>query len=333
MSTTRLTTATGPATVYKSVSTPHHQVRLYTRPFNVHFGLGNTAQIYTSRAASALIGNTLTAPFHVVQTLAQVGSKEGRKSYAQIIDDLWRKEGITAFFRGSVVGAVRFLGTASLNYLIYLGVRKLLADKEGVLTLDNHTIANAASIILSSILTFPLETIRTRLILDFDHRKYKGAIDCLTDSIAREGLGALFQGSILAAVGNYLMIEVMERIWLPIRVGLDLVTPSVLEAAFQSIIAQTLYYPIDTIIKMVQAPAAYKSLHPDVEFNGVTEAATATIAKHGILSLWRGYSVAALQVAPYIAIVSLSFQGTSQLFAESVDVAGQIPARVTASRI
>eukprot|EP01114_Cavostelium_apophysatum_P009667 TRINITY_DN228_c0_g2_i1.p1 TRINITY_DN228_c0_g2~~TRINITY_DN228_c0_g2_i1.p1 ORF type:complete len:339 (-),score=66.20 TRINITY_DN228_c0_g2_i1:98-1114(-) len=312
-----------------TISTPHHQVRFYTRPMMVGHGITTNAA-YTSRAISAVAGGLATSPFYVVQTLAQVRSKEGRKSYAQICEDIMAKEGVLGFFRGSLVGVARFAATAGLNYAIYLGVRRLLEDRQGVISLDNHQIANAVSIILSSILTYPLEVIRTRLILDFDKRKYTGAIDCLTNTAHYEGWTSLFSGSVLASVGNYILLEATERIWAPVRIGLSLTPPAIVEAAAQTIIARTLYYPIETVLKMVQAPHLIKSLHPDVEFDGVVEAATNTVAKHGVLELWRGYAVAALSIAPFIAVVSLSYQGTAKLFSEVQDLQVPVPAvRVT----
>jgi len=298
------------------IDRPHIHVRTYTRPLFVPYEITST-QAYISRAVATLVGNVVCAPFNVVQTLAQVGSKEGRKSYTKIVEDLYNKEGFGAFFKGSLVGAVRFIETAGVNYVVYLGIRKLLADKTGDISSENHQIANALSIIISSIATYPLEAIRTRLILDWENKKYSGVLDCLQNSLSLEGWTGLFQGSVLSAIGNYVMVDVMERIWAPLRIGnfgLTFVPPSFVDAVSQTLLAQTIYYPIDTVLKMVQAPAAYKHLHSDVEFDGAAEAASATISKHGFTSLWRGYTISALQVIPYITAVSIAFAGTTRFF-------------------
>jgi len=286
---------------------------IYTRPLLVGYGL-TTSQAYATRAVAALASQALTTPFHVVQTLAQVGSKEGRKSYGTIIEDIWEKEGLTGFFRGALVGSARFIETAVVNYLVYYAVKKALADEAGLLSENNHQIANAASIILSSILTYPLEVIRTRLVLDFDHKKYPGAVDCFMQTLDTEGWSGLFSGAVLSAVGSFAMIEVMERIWTPLRIGLKFTPPKLVDAVAQSFIAQTLYYPIDTVLKMVQAPHVYRKLHPDVPFDGVFEAASSTVSTHGFFALWRGYVVAALQVVPYITLTSLTYQLTADTF-------------------
>jgi len=271
---------------------------------------------YTSRGLATLIGNFACSPFHVVQTLAQVGSKEGRKSYVKIVEDLYRKEGLGAFFRGALLEAFRFVEVVGVNYLIYLGVRKLLADKDGTISSNGHQIANAISIVLSSIITYPLETIRTRLILDWEHKKFSGALDCLQSSVDLDGWMSLFKGSIVSSIGNYFLVSTMERIWSPITIGLAVIPPDLIDASLKSLALTTLYYPIDTLVKMVQAPHAYKRMHPDVECNGIVEAATSTFAKHGLFSLWRGYGIAALQVLPYITVVSLAFAGTTRLLDE-----------------
>lgn len=295
------------------VITAPTEVRSYTRPLFVSYGITSN-QLYLSKAAAAIIGHIAANPFYVVQTLAQVGNKEGKKPYSKIVEDLFNREGVSAFFKGSLVGAFRFASTATLNYLLNLGFKKLFGDKDGVVTVDQDQIIYAASIIVSSILTYPLETVRTRLILDWEGRKYTGASDCWANTVANEGWIALFRGATLSSVANYAMIEVMERIWTPLKLGLAIVPPSFAEAVAQSLLAQVLYYPVDTVIKMVQAPSHYRSLHPDVQFDGVIEAASATVARHGFFSLWRGASIAALGVVPQIAAVSLAYSGTTQLF-------------------
>lgn len=287
---------------------------VYTRPLLVGYGL-TTGQAYATRAISALASNILTTPFHVVQTLAQVGAKEGQKNYADIIEDIWDKEGLSGFFRGALPGALRFIETAALNYVIYYFVKGALQDQTtGVLSESNHQIANATSIILSSFLSYPLEVIRTRLVVDYDHKTYPGLIECAQNTIENEGFGSLFSGAALSAIGNYAMIELMERVWTPIRVGLAITPPKLVDAVCQSLLIQTIYYPIDTVLKMIQAPKTYKRLHPDVPFDNSIEAATSTISKHGLFGLWRGYVVSALQVVPYITLVSLTYQGTANMF-------------------
>jgi len=290
-----------------------HDYTFYTRPLLVGYGL-TTSQAYATRAISAFAANALTAPFHVVQTLAQVGTKEGKKSYGQIIEDIWEKEGVSGFFRGALVGSVRFIQTAAVNYVVYYAVKKALADQTGTLSENNHQIANAASLIISSLISYPLEVVRTRLVLDFDHKKYNGIMDCINETISTEGWSGLFSGAILSAIGNFAMVEIMERIWVPVRVGLAITPPKFLDAVAQSLIAQTLYYPIDTVLKMVQAPTIYKKLHPDVPFDGAIEAATSTVNKHGFFALWRGFVVSALEVVPYITIATLTYQGSSEIF-------------------
>jgi len=306
---------------------------VYTRPLLVGYGL-TTSQAYATRAIAALASNALVAPFDVVQTLAQVGSKEGRKSYKRIVEDIWEKEGFSGFFRGAFVGSLRFVETAAVNYVVYYAVKKALADEAGLLSENNHQIANAASIILSSIISYPLELIKTRLILDFDHKKYQGgAIDAFMDTLDKEGWSGLFSGAILSAVGNYAMIEIMERIWTPIRLGLAIAPPKLVDAIIQSFIAQTIYYPIDTVLKMVQAPHIYRKLHPDVPFDGAIEAATSTVSKHGFFALWRGYAIAALKVVPYITLTSLTYQITADSF-ERVNIrAGPVGAANVNTRV
>lgn len=67
-------------------------------------------QALLSSIAAGVVSRTIASPFDVVQTLAQVASKEGRKDYEDLVDDLYRKEGLSIFFRGNIIGCIRYFG-------------------------------------------------------------------------------------------------------------------------------------------------------------------------------------------------------------------------------
>jgi len=203
--------------------------RFFIRPLAV-----TTNQVYVSGVASGLISRAVIAPFDVIQTLAQVGSKEGRKSYGEIVDDLMSKEGVGAFFRGNLIGSIRFFGSGAIHVLAFAGINSVLRDKTtGTITLEQAMLASSASSLIASALTYPLETIKTRLILDVDHRKYNGFLDCFNTTLQEEGWGALFAGVLPYMIANLLIDDVMDRLWvvpraindatdLPIQLSLEL---------------------------------------------------------------------------------------------------------------
>lgn len=76
----------------------------------------------------------------------------------------------------------------------FAGISYLLRDKEtNILKEENFFLASSLASIISSLATYPLEVVRTRLILDVNQKKYEGAVDCLFSTVSEEGMGALFR--------------------------------------------------------------------------------------------------------------------------------------------
>jgi len=269
--------------------------------------LVSSKQIFLSTVLAGTLARTLIAPFDVVQTLAQVGSKEGRKNYTTIVKDLWNKNGITAFFMGNLTECLRFIVTGGSYTTAFMGVRYLLGESTPL----NDTIAITVSSMLASVIAYPLDTIRTRLVLDIEHKNYSGIIDCVNVTVTEEGIIALFKGVIPYVLGNFLVDELYERIW---RSPTGWSLNEFLYKCLLALVGQAIYYPIDTVLKMVQAPNVHKALRPDVVFNNSLEAAGETITKHGFISLWRGFPVAAIKVVPAIVAAITSLEILKRVF-------------------
>jgi len=281
--------------------------RFFIRPL-----LLTGSQLQMSSYLAGVVSRAVVNPFDVVQTITQVGSKEGRKEYQEMVQDIHRKEGIAGFLTGNLLGTLRFFGTGVVHIATYTALRALLANEANQLTDTNFMIANSLSSIVASVVTYPFETIRTRMILDIDQKKYTSFMECLNTTVHEEGWSALFKGVVPFAVGNFLVDDLMDTLWILPR-GITNATQFGI-AALAATISMTLYYPIDTIVKMVQAPAVSKKMRPDVEFTNTMEAATNTISKNGIASLFRGYPIAILKVIPGILTAVLSYEASKSIF-------------------
>jgi len=270
------------------------------------------SQLQLSSYVAGALSRAVVNPFEVVQTITQVCSKEGRKDYSEMVNDINRKEGIPGFFTGNLLGTLRFFGSGVVHVAAYSAFRAILADDGNQISDSNFLIANSLSSVISSIVTYPLETIRTRMILDIDQKKYTSFVECLNTTVHEEGYSALFKGVIPFTIGNFLVDDLMDALWILPR-GIQNPTQFGI-AALAATISMTMYYPIDTVVKMVQAPSVSKKMRPDIECSNSMEAASNTIDKHGIMSLFRGYPVALLKVVPGILTAVLSYEASKYFF-------------------
>jgi hypothetical protein len=76
-------------------------------------------------------------------------------------EEIQEKEGFKGFFKGNLVGCMRFVATGALQVVVYIGLKKLLASKDGNNPTPN-TIALCTSLsgLIALFLTYPLDTIK-----------------------------------------------------------------------------------------------------------------------------------------------------------------------------
>jgi len=277
-------------------------------------------QVYMSRGIAGVFTRTLLAPIDVVQTIKQVGPKKNQKrTITEEFEEIQEKEGFKGFFKGNLVGCMRFVATGALQVVVYIGLKKLLASKEGTPpTPSTVALCTSLSGLIALFLTYPLETIKTRLILDKNKSQYTSALDCLQAVIMEEGWGRLWRGVLPFLIGTFIADDILERVWANSLMNIQNLTVfhSFFFSCLATLVAQTFYYPIDTTLKMVQSECkgAPKKTRPDVDSESTLEATVQNVEKHGIAGLFRGYQVNLLTIVPGSLIAGISFEACKRLF-------------------
>lgn len=109
-------------------------------------------------------------------------------------------------------------------------------------------------------ITYPIETVRTRLTLskDLAHIRYKGIIDCFTQTVRLEGVRALYKGFGVSLLSGapYVGIQMSLYAWLqnavPAQVGYMDVVSKLGCGSVAGVVAQSLMYPGDTLRRRMQ---------------------------------------------------------------------------------
>lgn len=143
---------------------------------------------------SAGVTSTVTChPLEMLQTrlvCSPVGTYAGARD---LVSTLLRNEGPRALFGGlgaSLVGVIPFTG---LNFLVYDGLRWTYCRATGAARCPNNVTlgAGAVAAVTAATATFPLETVRRRMMMG---AKYKHTLDALATIYRAEGAAALFAG-------------------------------------------------------------------------------------------------------------------------------------------
>lgn len=177
---------------------------------------GNTKFIknFFIGGVSAAVSKTAVAPIERVKLLLQnqdsTKALEGKK-YTGIVDCFSRvgkEQGLGSFWRGNAANVIRYFPTQALNFAFKDWYKKTLCpfDKRkqpGMFFLGNMASGGAAG--ASSLLfVYPLDYARTRLATDVKmgaEREYKGLADCISKTMASDGVNGLYRGFGISVVG------------------------------------------------------------------------------------------------------------------------------------
>nr|GFA47003.1 adenine nucleotide transporter BT1, chloroplastic/mitochondrial-like [Tanacetum cinerariifolium] len=110
------------------------------------------------------VSRTFVAPLETIRTHLMVGSCG--QSSKEVFQDIMKTDGWTGLFRGNLVNVIRVAPSKAIELFAYDTVKKTLAPKPGEqakLRVPESLIAGACAGISSTICTYPLELLKTRL--------------------------------------------------------------------------------------------------------------------------------------------------------------------------
>jgi solute carrier family 25 (adenine nucleotide translocator) protein 4/5/6/31 len=149
----------------------------------------------------------VSSPFAVVNSHLAVDLKPtGIKKYKGIghcVSNIWNSEGIAGFFKGYDVAFLSAFLTHSTVFLIFENTGHLALS-----TRDNpvwkmwlyfELILTGASIV-----SYPFETVRRRMITESKPGEYENSMDCLKKIVQSEGISGLYRGFFIRRITNAL---------------------------------------------------------------------------------------------------------------------------------
>jgi hypothetical protein len=162
-------------------------------------------------SVSGIISRTLTAPLDVTKVLYQVGvSHANQRAYLggglyNLAKYMKQTEGIRSLFKGNSTSCFKMFPASIIQFSTYYGLKIFFAGETGEMTLAQTAFASAAAGYTSTILTYPIDTVKTRLIVQpviNDRSFYKGVFDCWRMMIYTEGVKSLWKGLSAALLGR-----------------------------------------------------------------------------------------------------------------------------------
>jgi len=168
------------------------------------------AKDWLAGGISAGVSKTAVAPIERVKLLIQTQDANPKimsgeiPRYTGVINCFTRvsaEQGVASFWRGNAANVVRYFPTQAFNFMFKDFFKGLFPKynpntefaKFFVANVMSGGLAGAASLCI----VYPLDFARTRLAADLGKdgaREFNGLIDCLTKTVNKAGVGALYQG-------------------------------------------------------------------------------------------------------------------------------------------
>uniref|UniRef100_A0A2K5YUK1 Solute carrier family 25 member 43 n=1 Tax=Mandrillus leucophaeus TaxID=9568 RepID=A0A2K5YUK1_MANLE len=192
-----------------------------------------------------------------------------------------------------------------------------IVDDLGHISQWSSIMAGSLAGMVSTIVTYPTDLIKTRLIVqNMLEPSYRGLLHAFSTIYQQEGFLALYRGVSLTVVGalpfsaGSLLVHMnLEKIWNGPRDQFSL-PQNFANVCLAAAVTQTLSFPFETVKRKMQAQSPYlpHSGGVDVHFSGAVDCFRQIVKAQGILGLWNGLTANLLKIAPYFGIMFSTFE-------------------------
>uniref|UniRef100_A0A8C7BXX4 Solute carrier family 25 member 43 n=1 Tax=Neovison vison TaxID=452646 RepID=A0A8C7BXX4_NEOVI len=193
----------------------------------------------------------------------------------------------------------------------------LFTDDLGHISQWSSIMAGSLAGMVSTIVTYPTDLIKTRLIVqNLLEPSYRGILHAFSTVYQQEGFLALYRGvslTVLGALpfsaGSLLVYMNLEKLWNGPR---DRFSPlqNFVNVCLAAAVTQTLSFPFDTVKRKMQAQSPHLPHRGgvDVRFSGAVDCFRQIVKAQGVLALWNGLTANLLKIVPYFGVMFGTFE-------------------------
>ncbi|KAL8239754.1 hypothetical protein R6Q59_016321 [Mikania micrantha] len=271
-----------------------------------------------SGAIAGAVSRTSVAPLETIRTHLMVGSCG--HSTTEVFQDIMKSEGWTGLFRGNLVNVIRVAPSKAIELFAYDTVKKNLAPKPGEeskIRVPESLIAGAVAGISSTICTYPLELLKTRLTVQ--RGVYKNLVDAFIKIIKEEGPAELYRGLTPSLIGvvpyaatNYFAYDTLRKTYKKLlkkdEIG-NVATLLIGSAA--GAISSSATFPLEVARKHMQAGAINGRV-----YDNMLHALLSILEKEGINGLYRGLGPSCMKLMPAAGISFMCYEACKKILVE-----------------
>merc|ERR1712117_364140 len=260
------------------------------------------AENFMLSGVAAGVSKTIAAPIERVKLLVRNQDemiKQGRLSepYKGVVDctmKTLKSEGIVPFWRGNLANVLRYFPTQALNFAFKDTIKGIFATPKTAPQWQKFATNIASGGFAGSMsltVVYSLDFARTRLANDAKgkdgKRQYNGLIDVYKKTLASDGIGGLYRGFAISAVGIFIYRGLYFGMYdslKPIVLGPDSgFLASFLLGWVVTVGASSASYPIDTIRRRMMMTSG-----TGVHYKSAFDCGGQILKNEGVTSLFKG---------------------------------------------
>ncbi|GAQ86007.1 mitochondrial substrate carrier family protein [Klebsormidium nitens] len=274
-----------------------------------------------SGAFAGAVSRTAVAPLETLRTHLMVGSNG--KNIGEVFSNILANEGWRGLFRGNGVNVLRVAPSKAIELFAFDTVKRILTPKDGSSAnlpagLPVATVAGASAGLASTLCTYPLELLKTRLTIQ--RGVYTGMGDALTKIVREEGFQELYRGLTPSLIGvipyaavNYYAYDSLKATYRKVtkkdKVG-NLATLFI--GSLAGAIASGSTFPLEVARKQMQVGAV--SGH--IVYRDVFHALSSILKKEGVAGLYRGLGPSWMKLMPAAGMSFMCYEACKRILIE-----------------
>ncbi|KAL5225902.1 hypothetical protein ABZP36_012541 [Zizania latifolia] len=272
-----------------------------------------------SGAVAGAVSRTCVAPLETIRTHLMVGSNGD--SMTEVFQSIMKTEGWTGLFRGNFVNVIRVAPSKAIELFAFDTAKKFLtpkADESPKTPFPPSLIAGALAGVSSTMCTYPLELIKTRLTIEKD--VYNNFLHAFVKILQEEGPSELYRGLTPSLIGvvpyaasNYYAYDTLKKLYRKTFKQEEISNiATLLIGSAAGAISSTATFPLEVARKQMQVGA----VGGRQVYKNVFHALYCIMENEGIGGLYKGLGPSCIKLMPAAGISFMCYEACKKILVE-----------------
>ncbi|XP_077209792.1 adenine nucleotide transporter BT1, chloroplastic/mitochondrial-like isoform X2 [Tasmannia lanceolata] len=275
-----------------------------------------------SGAIAGAFSRTAVAPLETIRTHLMVGSSG--HSTVEVFQSIMKTDGWPGLFRGNLVNVIRVAPSKAIELFAYDTVKKSLTRKLGEhpkVPIPPSLVAGACAGVSSTLLTYPLEVLKTRLTIQ--RGVYDNFLHAFLKILREEGPAELYRGLTPSLIGvvpyaatNYFAYDTLRKAYRKAFKEEEIGNvATLLIGSTAGAIASSATFPLEVARKHMQVGA----LSGRQVYKNMLHALTSILKEEGPAGLYRGLGPSCMKLVPAAGISFMCYEACKRILVGKED--------------